>query len=182
MSEVSVRDRAVGIRDNVRIETYDISTLRAIEPRFDDLSKEGRRRLLSYIRPQSAQTAHNVTCNPLHELVAELLNFNANRENVDDIATLAFGSDDSSFSSTDTELNNKVGEIDVVDPSNDGTEFRVDEYVDSLELNGETLRELGLVSESGQLLNHAPFPSAIDKTSSIALLVSVSIPISDASE
>jgi hypothetical protein len=121
-----------------------------------------------------------VTTTGLHDLVAVRLTLDAGESTeIEDLATLVLGDDDSSFATSDTSLNNKIGEISITDPSASGATFEVNEFLSSNELNGETIRELGIESESGTLLTHAPTPSALSKDQTKAYLFNVEITMSD---
>lgn len=161
-----VEERALGLADNVVVEVIDVRT-----------GKVKRR-----------ESTHNVTCIGMHRQTAALLNHHNDHDTIVDPPTeLAFGDDwgggtspDSTmFTSSDTSLNNRVGAVDLTDPSNSDDTYRVDEQVSSLELNGETLRELGIFTEAGKMWNHSPMPTEVNKTSDEALTVSVSIPAGD---
>lgn len=162
-----LEERAVGIDDNVTVAVVDAET--------GDIKRRA--------------STHNVTCVGLHRQVAILLNHHNEYDTVVDPPTeIAFGDDwgggtspDSGvFNTSDTELNNRVGAVELTDPSSTDTTYRVSEQVSSLELNGESIRELGIVTESGKLWNHAPMPTEIEeKTSSEALSISISLPIGD---
>lgn len=173
----------VSAQSNVHVHVYDVAT--AIDAAADagmnwrDMSKRERRAAVEGFGTLR-ETAHtsNATCVALHEDMARAL-VPTERGELPDPDVLAFGDGTSSFTSSDTSLNNRVGEIGITDPTNDGTTWLISEYVDSLELNGETLAELGVVSSDGGLWNHSPMPNAIDKTTASALTVNVEIPMSD---
>ncbi len=191
MSDITLRERAVGIADNVSVTVLDVSALREEWPNWEQWPAATRRRYTEAFAPvTSTATVHNVTCTALHQQVAALLNHRNDYDRVSDPPVeIAFGDDwgggtspdPSVFNTTDTSLNNRVGSISLTDPSNDGSEWRADENVASLELNGETLRELAVVTESGALWNHAPMPTEVSKTADDALILSIAIPISDVS-
>lgn len=171
----------VGITDNIRIAGYDVSNA---VPGWHDLQRNQRHAILRNLPPDWVETVSNTTVDGLHEYIPALLNGRNTITDVqDDPAELAFGDDwgggttaDSTvFTTGDTALNNEVGRIGITDPDNQGREWRCDEYVSSLELNGYTLREIGVYSAGGTLYNHAPLSSEIPKTDQLALLVGVSI-------
>lgn len=122
-----------------------------------------------------------VNTDGLHELIAVRLTLDASQAgDIDDLATLAIGDDDSSFATTDTALNNRIGEISITDPSASGSTYEINEFLSANELNGETIREVGIETADGTLVQHAATPSDISKTSSLALLFNVEITFSDA--
>lgn len=185
-----ITDPGVAMGDNVHVEVYDARDLREkYTPEWDRLSRRERRDRVRAEAPlHSEQSTQNTTCIPLLQQIAKLLNFRNGAERVRDPPTeLALGDDwgggaspDSTvFSTYDEQLNNEVGRVPITDPSDSGRSFRVDEYVGTQELNGETLRELGIVLESGALANHAPLSQEIQKTSDEAVAIGVDIPISN---
>lgn len=169
--------------DNVRIEQYDIAAIRAGYPGWDDLPKRVRHVWVKRCtEPVHVGRVSNVTCVALHEYVTRAMTF-AERDagSLDPPRELAWGDDDTSFATTDTELNNEVGErTPITDPSATDTTFNIDEYLSSNEQNGNTLREVGIFSESGDLWQHSATDQVYNKDNTFALVINISIPIGDA--
>lgn len=121
-----------------------------------------------------------VTTEGLHETVAVRLTLDPDQaSDIDELATLLLGDDDSSFATTDTSLNSKVGDLSITDPSASGDLYEINEFLSSNELNGETIREVGIETASGTLVQHAPTPNDIAKDQSKALLFNIEIQMSD---
>lgn len=119
----------------------------------------------------------NITCVGLHSYIPLLLDFRNEYDRVVDHADLiAFGDDASAFAENDETLNNRIGEISLTDPESLGTQWRCSELLGQLELNGENIRELGVVSESGRLWNHAALPTPLEpKTTDDAVVINIAI-------
>lgn len=183
----NIREPGVALTANVSIHEFDVAGARAAAKDagfvWSEMTRRSRRAaVLGFGTHRNEMHVSNATCDGLHNYVAAAM-VPSRRGNLPEPAQLAFGDDATSFSPDDTELNNQVGSIGITDPTVSGTSFYISEYVDSLELNGHTLAELGIVDSGGGLWNHAPIPTAIDeKTSAVALIVNVEIPASDVSE
>lgn len=170
--------------ENVRVARYDANRIREHIPAWDGLSKPAQQRQLhrTAVEPSSVTETSNVTCVGLHEYLAEVLTLGIDEgDALDPPAQIGFGNDDSSFSPNDADLNNEVGSrIAVTSPAATGTQFSVDELLSTSEQNGNTLRELGLFGADGTLYQHAPTDQVYEKDSTFALVISITIPISDA--
>lgn len=168
--------------DNVRIERYDIEPIRAVVPDWDRWPRWLRHWFCRYrVEPVHVGRVANVTCDAFHEYHALTSTLGSGDDDqLDPPAEIGFGDDDSAFSTSDTALNNEVGErTPITDPSADGKTFNVDEYLSSNEQNGNTLRELGIFSESGDLWQHSATDQVYNKDSTFALVINISIPFSD---
>lgn len=167
----------VGVEDNVRVERYDIGALREEISKWDQLTTDAKVRVLEAVPAVEAGESSNVTCVALHEYYPDVLTVSSAEDAMlDPVAEIGFGDDDSSFLTSDTELNNEVGSrTRITDATPTGTSVQFDEYLSSNEQNGNTLRELGVFSEGGDLYQHAPFPDPVEKTSNDALIISISL-------
>lgn len=155
---------AVAVGTNVRIEHYETP---AVEGWADLPKAERKRRLLDQHPPERVGECHNVTCVGMHEYLPALINPHNDFSLIEDQPTqVAFGSDNTSPTSSDTSLGNRVGAIGLTDPTNSGTEWSCTELVGSLELNNYDLYELGVESDSGTLFNHALLPTPLTPKSS----------------
>lgn len=179
-----VAERGITLGDNVNVTTYDVSELRARYDGWEAWPRETQRRYIeAKASVRASGSTHNVTCTGWHEQLAALANPQNDFAAVEDPpSTVAFGNDASSFAVSDTALNNKIGEVPLTDPSNRGDVWSMSEQVASTELNDNTLREMGIVSESGTLYNHAALPSPIPKDSDLALIIEATVPFGDQSE
>lgn len=185
--EVVVEERAVALGDNVDVTVFDVGSVREEIDRqtWRTMPKGSRRELVTnHARVVDEQTTHNVTCIGWHEYLPTLLNFKHDYEQIADPASeVAFGDDAASgFAIGDRSLNNRVGAIELTDPADQGDTWSCAEYLSSLELNGETLREGGIISASGALWNHFELPQYIQKDSNTALLIEIRVPFGDQSE
>jgi len=168
--------------DNVRVVAFDVDRLRYAIPEWDALPRAAR---LAHLRdtpvaPRQTSTASNATTTGLHETIAAALTLAPTQgDDIDELDTLLLGDDDSSFSDTDTSLNNKIGDIQITDRSATGATFEINEFLSSNQLNGETIAELGIQTASGRLCNHAPTTADYAKDQTIAILFNVEITFSD---
>lgn len=172
-------ERRVHVRqDNVYLMAWDTDLLRHKYPEWDALTKREKLRLLrtKRPRPQERRATHNVTCIEMHQFLAQAVD--PEHDTTDNAARLALGDDDSGtnpFQSSDTSLNNEVGRVDLTDAVYDATngEVLLSTFIDSGELNGETLAECGIVSEAGRLFNHAGVSPNVAKTNSKTVVIDV---------
>jgi len=132
--------------------------------------------------PVDSRETTNTTVDPLHELIAKILNPNATASD-STVGGLTLGTDGASgTSSTDTSLNTRVGVIQlslIETPTNadDPKNLETHAFLDTTQLNGNTLDELGLKADttaSSRLFNHATFAD-IDKTNQKAVTFDVTI-------
>lgn len=180
---IVVDEPPVITQDNLRVAVYDVAALRAAYPNWDVLPKQERKRRCRLHAPTMEATAHNVTCIGWHEECAARFNFKNDVR--DPAAEIALGNDAAptgGFSVSDTSLSNEVGRIDLTDPSNTGDTWGFSEYLSSVELNGYTLREMGVVSQANVLWNHAELPTFVNKDSNTAVIFDGSVPFGDQSE
>lgn len=171
MTDAVHNANAISVASNIRIEHY--TTPDSVG--WVDLPKTERKRRLQQREPRQVGECHNVTCIRLHEYLPALINFRNDFDRVRDHPDrVAFGSDSTTPSSSNTSLGNRVGAVALTDPSNTGTEWSCTELVGALELNDENLRELGVVSETNDLYNHALLPTPLEpKTSNDELIVTI---------
>lgn len=167
--------------DNIRIERYDIDAVRERFPTWDDWPRSARKTYLQGAEPVHVGTSSNVTTDLLHEYYATLLTIEpADTDLLDPPAEIAFGSDDTSFATTDTSMNNEVGSrLPITDKTSSAKDFEIDEFLSSNEQNGNTIAEVGVFSEDGDMLQHGPTSTTYNKTSSFALLINITISHSD---
>lgn len=167
-------------RQNVKVKIYDTDVLRYLYPEWDTLEKEEKFKLIQNTGKEALRKIkiHNVTCVGLHEYLTTCID--PEQDHTADGDEIAFGTDNSSFSSSDTSLNNEVGRVDVSDSSeSSSTEIAFSSFVDSTELNGNTLAELGLYSNDGNLWNHAEISPTVDKTTSETIVAEIYIAFSN---
>lgn len=179
----TIREQGVTSGANVHLRVFDVERAQTAAENagfeWSSLRKHERRHMVESFgeRTRTARFS-NVTCTALHESMATSLVPSARVDAPEPVA-VAFGDGTTSFATTDTTLNNRVGSVSLTDPSHAGNTFAVSEYVDSLELNGNLLAEVGIEDEAGRLWNHAPIPDPIDKTTAAALIVNIEIPMND---
>lgn len=168
-------------KQNVQLRVYNVNVLRYLYPEWDALRKKEKLQLIRNTGPEAIQRVqtHNVTCVNFHTYLARNINPELNASQSGEI--MAFGSDDTSFSSSDESLNNKVGEISISDTQYDeaSAESSFTGFVDSTEFNGSTLAEIGLYSDAGDLWNHAGISPNISKTSSETVVADIFITFSN---
>jgi hypothetical protein len=175
-----VRD-GLRVAVNVRAERYDVERLRERYPDWDRWPKARRHRYCQdHATPVHVGETHNVTTTVLQKYVATALTLDAADSGaLDPPAVLVFGDGGGPYNESDTALNSRVGSISITDPSASGTDFTIDEFLSSNELNDKIINELGIESAGGQLWNHAPTDTTYEKDSSFAVIWSVTIPIDD---
>lgn len=167
--------------ENVDIQVLDVDVLRYLYPEWDSLRKNEKLKLARNVNMEVKRRVqvHNVTTIDLHNYLAYNINPDSSRN--ENGANIVFGNDNSSFSSSDTSLNNTVGQSDVSNATTDEsvghTIFTT--FVDSTELNNNTLREVGLESNEGSLWNHAEITPEIDKSSSETMVVDITLSFSN---
>jgi hypothetical protein len=131
--------------------------------------------------PGATETTANTTTETLSDLIAVVLNPNTTASD-STVDALALGSDGGSgVAATDTSLNTQEGIIQlslVRSPSNaaDSRNLETQAFLDTTQLNGNDLDELGLVLDvsGSDVLNHATFPT-VSKTNQKAVTFSVTI-------
>jgi hypothetical protein len=167
---------------NIRITRYDIDALRDRYPGWDDWPKHTRRRYCEHAAaPETVERVANVTCDALHEYYATVLTLEpGDGDRLDPPNEIAFGDDTSSFLTSDTAMNNEVGErLRITDVSSSGKDTNFDEYLSSNEQNGNTLSEIGVFSEGGEMYQHAALSQSYSKDSTFALSINITVSHSD---
>lgn len=177
------------------MRTFSTAACKRTHDRWDNLTKGARQRLLASgaITPRR-DTAHaNATCVSLHRQLARLFAAQtvADYERIANPPRLVVLGDDwgggdapsdSAFSSDDTSLNNRVGEVSLTDPVGVGTQWTAQELIGSLELTDTTLREWGVELADGSLANHGPIEGAIRRSDAENTLLDIAIPFGDVSD
>jgi hypothetical protein len=170
----------VGWSANVHVRVHDVDELRSRHPDWDDLDRQQK---LERTRDAPAiHTEHvsNVTCVGLHEYAVDELDPN---QSVDvDASHLAVGSDDGTQPSTgDTSLNSLIDTVSITDSIDNSNTLKSSVFIDSSQLNGNSLEEVGLTTASsgGTLLNHALI-SPISKTADNTVTIDVDLTAQDA--
>lgn len=168
-------------KKNVRLRVYDVDVLRYLYPEWDALQKEEKLKLTKNTGPEAIKRVevHNATTTPLHKELARCIDPSSSVDGSAD--QIAFGDDDSSFSSSDTSLNNRVGAVGISNSSIDLSvpDVLFESFVDSTELNGETLSEIALESTTSDIWNHADISPNISKSSSETVIAEITISFSD---
>lgn len=146
------------IRDVVTVTTYDMDAVRRYIPEWDNLTRvEKLEALDEYGPPPKRQTtSSNTTINDLHEYLVDHLDTNQSVSAID-ASHLALGDDGTAASASDTGLTNEVYR-EAVDTTTDATrDLETETLLDENEGNGNTFREVGLVSAStgGTFFNHS---------------------------
>lgn len=169
-------DAQVQAATNVRVQLHAAETLRAVEPRFDELSKRGQRAVASYVPARSEVRESNTTVDQLHVLLAQMLDPNSSTS--DDASHLAVGWGVSTPTSGDTALLDEVYRTEITDSSVNGTELFTSTFLDTSEANGNDLEEVGLARSgtdgASDILNHSRI-SSISKSSEDTATIDVSL-------
>lgn len=165
-------DAQVQAETNVHVRVHDADVLRAVEPRFDELSKRGQRAVASYVPPDREFRESNTTVDRFHTGLAEVADPNTSRTLT--ASHLAVGTGTTMPSSGDTALTTEVYRTSITDSSVTGTDLFTSTFLDTSEANGNDLEEIGL-AESGtdgaaDILNHslvATISKSADNTATI---------------
>jgi hypothetical protein len=143
--------------------------------------------LRSKVSPDETATTHNVTTEYFWSYIAALLNNRNDYEQiVDPPENIVFADDPGPFELGDESFaaDSNLGRVVLTDPRNVVNEWRANELVGALELNGKNLESLAIETESGEYWNLTELPTEVEvdeKTSNEALIVEVIIPINDVS-
>lgn len=164
--------------NRILINEFDVDLILAKYPEWPALDRHEKYRLLKGHDPRVRQEETNVTCVELHKWLAQVIN--PEKSIVDSVAELLLGDGGTTTSSSDTSLNNQVGKIDLTDSEYDSTvpESHFSFFIDSTQLNGNTLNELALNSNEGRFMNHAAIDPSVDKTNAKTLVIEVIIDVS----
>lgn len=153
MPHIHIHDHA-RTRDNIRIGVHDVSQFE----QWDELGTAEKLEQLKAAEPDRSTTSHNTTCIGLDELRAETL---AETYGVEKATAFALGDNDTAPDHKNRSINNKVGEVDISEYTASGNQLVLDGFAGSDQLNGETLTEIGTISDAGRLLNHAVFNAVV---------------------
>lgn len=137
------------IGDNVEAALYEVEQLREQFPDWDELSASEKLARMDDIEPTDTITAHNVITQTYREHLADLINPDATTQTAISTTHMAFGSDNTAPSVSDTHLINEVYR-DSIDDHVDraGEEYAATILIQSDEAVGQNLVEAALVSES----------------------------------
>ena len=161
---------------NVHVSVYDTAVLTFLFPEWPALDP---REKLATIRaytppPTTAGRDGNSTTTALHRHITAAID--PEQETTDYVSRLAVGTDGASGSDyRNTELNNEVGRTDITDTVYDDTDpiLQTTTFADSTQFNDETIDEIGIISEDGDLWNHAVLGTPIEKTNAKTFVVDV---------
>lgn len=161
---------------NVFVSTYDPAILEYAFPEWPALSKRAKLALLRAHEPGPRERVResNTTTRALHRYLAQTIDPEHDAEGF--VQSVAFGTGGATGTSVeDTDVNTRVGIVQVTDTvySPSVAEVQITAFVDSSELNGNLLDEVGVVSDGGDLWNHAVLNPAVDKTASKTLVVDI---------
>jgi hypothetical protein len=160
--------------ENIMVRTHDASTLREQYPGWDGFSKARKRDLAAQTPAKECSITRNTTVDGLHESIVDLLD---PAQTVSLSASeLALGDGTTAPASANTSLNNELIRIPVTDSADRGTSLFTSTFLDTSEANGQTLEEVGLVTDStgGLLLNHSLIDT-IDKNDETTATIDVTL-------
>jgi len=166
---------------NVRVREYPVHVLRFLNPEWDAYTKRQKLRLLNAADAESIVReirTRNATTVGMHETIPELLS--PEDTSSQDANHIAIGDSDPSTSSSDTSLDNEVGRFRYTNASTNGADLVVEVFIDSTELNGNTIAECGVFTgeasdSNAAMLNHADISPNVSKTSSKVVTVEVTL-------
>lgn len=157
----------VGLTATFDVRVYeDISDIR---PGFNNLPHREQRTFLQKIKPVERYVTHNVASTVFLEYLVDVLDRNQSVTD-EDPDRFAFGTGNSTPSSSDTGLDNEVGEIAIATVTDDGTTLRMEGTVTESELNGNTLEEIAVTNNNAFFFNRALI-GPIEKTNDITFSV-----------
>jgi len=142
----------VACRSTFTIEVYrDVS---AVRPNFDALDHAHQQTVLDKLEPLHTETTHNVASTVFLEYLVDVIDQNQTLTDQDP-ERFALGTGDSSPSSSDTALDNEVGEITIGTVTDNGTTLTMEGTIGESELNGNTLREIAVTNNNAFFYNRA---------------------------
>ena len=123
---------------------------------FESLSKEERAALAREVEPDGVDETTNTTVRDLHEFIVDVLDPGTSAAS-ETVTHLAVGTDGSDATVDDSGLGNEVYRVDHRGRENRGRDLWTTTFLDTTEANGNTLREVGLVTDSsgGIFVNRA---------------------------
>jgi hypothetical protein len=162
------------ISENILCRTHDIQTLQDEWPNWDEYRKPRKRSLAAQTPASTVSISRNTTVDGLHESIVDLLD--PNQTVSLSASELALGDGAASPASANTRLNNEVIRIPVTDSADRGTSLFTSTFLDTSEANGQTLEEIGLVTQpsGGTLLNHSLIDT-IDKNDETTATIDVTL-------
>lgn len=157
--------------DNIEIYVHNIDDLKDSIDNWDGLSKEEKHKKVKEVEPERKIEDHNTTVDGLNEYIVD--NLDPNQAINKDASHIEIGSDNTGGTSTsDTSMNTVVDTLAITDSADNGKDFFTSTFIDTSELNGNSIEEAGLITEStgGTLLNHSTFTAiSKDNTKTITL-------------
>lgn len=116
---------------------------------------------------------YNTTTHNFHAYVAE--GFAFDMETPAPPTRIVLGDGTGDFEQSNTQLHNQFGYVDLIEGglSGNGRTAVLNAQIDTGMYVGETLRELGVVTEDNRMLNHAPVSPQINKTDDLEISVEV---------
>lgn len=163
---------------NVYVSTYDPAVLTYLWPEWPALDSKEKLGLLRAYSPGPREEArqHNQTTRAFHQFLTRTIDPEQSPGR-DGVAYLLAGRGGAGgTSSYDDSMNLPIGSpVEVTDTVYTATsaEVQVTTFVDSTQLNGYTIDEVGIQSEQGDLWNHAVLASVVDKTAAKTMVVDV---------
>lgn len=111
------------------------------------LEKGDRHALARDVEPSDEWVTTNTTVRDLHEFIVDVLD-PATSAGSETVTHLAVGTDNTTPTADDVSLGNEVYRVENTDRDNRGRDLWTSTFLDTSEANGNTLREIGLVTES----------------------------------
>lgn len=163
----------VAIESNIRVAVYDGRELERVLG-WDRLSELEKLELIDSRQPLREHYHHNTTTVDLFEYVVD--NLDPSQAVNESASHLAVGTGGTSPSSTNRSLNNEVYRTAIASSTDSSDTLETRTLLDTSEANGNTIREVGLVTAStgGLLLNHSLINDEL-KTDKKAFTIDVSI-------
>jgi len=155
-------------RSTFLVEVYEnVSTVR---PNFEDLPHSDQQLTLKKLRPTYREHTHNVASNDFVEYLVDVIDPNQTSVTNQDPADFALGTDDTSPSPSDSSLQNQVGTITIASETDNGATLTMTGTIGESQLNGNTLREIGITNANNFFFNRAligPIAKTNDETVTI---------------
>lgn len=157
-------DRLLGRRDpeglvgrgRITVTEYDMGTVRRFVPEWDDLDRVTKLERLERVPHTDREVVWNTQVEAFHNNIVDVYDPNQSVSALS-ASHLALGTSSTSPAYGDTALGNEVYREAVDSSTDNGNDLETSTLLDSGEGNGNTFKELGLVSASsgGTFFNHA---------------------------
>lgn len=163
------------VKDNIKIKVHDIEALKSNVENWGELTKREKWQVANNTKPTKVIEEHNTTVDGLNEYIVD--NLDPSQSVNKDASHIEIGSDNTGGTSTsDTSMNTLVDTLATTDEADNGKDLFTSTFIDTSQLNGNSLEEAGLTTASsgGTLLNHSTF-TAISKDNTKTVTIDITL-------